>query len=459
MFVRSIDPRTGDLVKEIASSSVEDVASALHRARLAQLDWASRPKEERMEVMRNAESIFIRERDALVDIIQSEVGLPRKGSLGAYNSALRGFVHYPEQYRLLQEKQIPLDQKVWADTDAHIEFVPHGVIGHIGIWNYPFWQTMITAIPALLCGNAVVFKPSEHTTLTGMRIAELWHEAGVPNDVFSVLVGGAEIGKAMAKTDFDALVFTGGISTGLDIIRNAGVKPLLLELSGNDPAIVCADADIEQAARGIANGTFSHGGQVCIRIKRVYVVESVASKFIERLLDIAKRLNVKEQVGPLIRKEAREQVHAQVSNAVSAGAELRCGGVMLEGPGYYYSPTVLLARLGKHVRFDEEIFGPVCQITIVKDEEEGLRLANDSRYGLGATVWTADADKGRILASRLDAGTVWINECGRTLNCGDYFQGWKSSGIASSSDRLGLFLKKKAVIQNRSCAPREFWMK
>ncbi|OPY30906.1 MAG: NAD(P)-dependent glyceraldehyde-3-phosphate dehydrogenase [Methanomassiliicoccales archaeon PtaU1.Bin124] len=459
MSVRSVDPRTGKLVMEIASSTQHDVADALCRAKAAQQGWASRSKNERMEIIRGAEEVFTKERDMVVDIIQSEIGLPKRGSLGAYNSALRGFTHYPEVYAKMGSKDIWLDQKSWAETGARIDFVPHGVIGHIGIWNYPFWQTMITAIPALLCGNAIVFKPSEYTTLTGMRIAELWHKAGIPDDVFITLPGGSEVGKEMVRSDFDALVFTGGLSTGQDIISHAGVKPLILELSGNDPAIVCADADVEQAARGVANGTFSHGGQVCIRIKRVYVVESIADRFIQRLVDIAGRLNVTEQVGPLIRPEARDKVHSQVANAVANGAELLCGGVQIEGPGYYYSPTVLKVSRGVDIRFEQEIFGPVCSIIVVRDEEEALRKANDSIYGLGATVWTRDAAQGQMLAARLDAGTVWINECGRTLNCGDYFQGWKSSGIASSTDRLGMFLKKKAVIHNRSCEPREHWMK
>lgn len=459
MFVRSMDPRTGKLVKEIACSDVPDVADALQRARMAQRDWAARSKEDRLSVMRNAEAIFSREKEGVVDIIQSEGGFPRKGSLSAFGSAMRGFSYYEGRYRALDASDYPLDQKVWIDTKAHIELVPHGVIGHIGIWNYPFWQTMITAIPALMAGNAIVFKPSEYTTLTGLRIAEIWHEAGVPENVFIPLVGGAEIGRAMVRSDFDAMVFTGSISTGLDIMHNSGVKPLILELSGNDPAIICQDADLDMAVRGVAQGTFSHGGQVCIRIKRVYVVESIAQEFVARLIELARRIDVKEVIGPLIREDAMKKVQAAVDKAIASGAELLCGGRSLDGPGYYFMPTVLLVRQGMNVRFDEEIFGPVCPIIIVKDENEALKRANDSRYGLGGTIWTKDATKGQELASKMESGMVWINECGRTLTCGDYFQGWKSSGIASASDRLTMFMKKKAIIHNCSNVPRVNWLK
>lgn len=459
MFVRSIDPRSGQLVKETACTYPHDVPSIVAKAKEAQKAWAAMPKQARIDVMKNAEIIFTRERDSLLDLIQSEGGFPRKGSMGAYGSALKGFQYYIQQYQALDTKQFPLDPKAWVETDATIQFVPHGVIGHIGIWNYPFWQTMITAIPALIAGNAIVFKPSEYTTLTGLRIAELWLEAGVPEGVFTAVVGGPALGRELVRSDFDALVFTGGVNTGLDIIRNGGIRPMILELSGNDPAIICADADLDQAVRGVANGTFSHGGQVCIRVKRVYVVESLADKFVQKMVDIARRLDVKEQVGPLIRDDSRARVHAAVQKAVASGAELICGGVKVDGPGYYYMPTVLLVRQGLNVRFDEEIFGPVCPIIVVKDEAEAIRLANDSKYGLGATVWTSSPENGQRIAAQIEAGTVWINECGRTLTGGDYFQGWKSSGIATSSDRLGLFMKKRAVIHHRTCQPREHWMK
>jgi acyl-CoA reductase-like NAD-dependent aldehyde dehydrogenase len=459
MHVRSVDPRTGLVNKEIPSAKPEEVQEALVRARRAQSEWASLSKDDRIKVLKAAERLFLAERDDIVNLIQSETGFPRRDILGAYNGALRGVDYYAGNYLAQGPKGFELDQAAWPDTDIGVEFVPHGVIAHIGIWNYPFWQTMITAIPALMTGNAIVFKPSEHTSLTGLRISDVLHRAGVPKDVFITLVGGKDVGQEMVRGNFDALVFTGGQATGLEIMHRSDVKPLILELSGNDPAIVCGDADVQQASRGIAYGSLYHAGQVCIRVKRVYVVRSKAEELVAGILDIARGLDVEQSIGPLISAQARAKVQGQVKEAVESGAELLVGGKPIEGPGFYFEPTVLMVRYGKDVRFDQEIFGPVCPIIVVEDEAEALKRANDSCYGLGATVWSQDQAKALEIASRLEAGTVWINECCRTFNCGEYFQGWKSSGLASSQDRLSMFMKKKAIIHNRSCKPRDHWFR
>ncbi|MCE5296017.1 MAG: aldehyde dehydrogenase family protein [Euryarchaeota archaeon] len=459
MSVRSIDPRTGAVIKEMPCSSKADVRSALDKARVAQRSWSSLSANERIEVLRQAEALFQKDKESMIDLIQSEGGFPRTEIVGAFAGAMKGVEYYADICLRKQPPRIDLDQVSWPNTEVRVEYVPHGVIGHIGIWNYPFWQTMITAIPALMAGNAVVFKPSEHTTLTGLRIAETFMKAGLPEGVFTVLVGGKEIGEEMVRSDFDAIVFTGGLDTGLSILHTSGVKPLILELSGNDPGIVCSDANIEQAARGIANGTFGHGGQVCIRVKRLYVTESISGPFIKEFLQVVDRIDVREKVGPLIREEARAKVHRSVNALIANGAKLLRGGEYVDGPGFYYKPTVLLIENGDSIDLGEEIFGPVCPIVIVKDEEEAVRMANESRFGLGASVWTSDPEKGRKIASKLEAGTVWVNECGRTLTGGENFHGWKSSGIATSQDRYSMFLKKRTLIQHTTCEPREHWMK
>jgi acyl-CoA reductase-like NAD-dependent aldehyde dehydrogenase len=406
-------------------------------------------------MIKSLEEVCLRRRDEVVDLMHEEVGIPEKALSGAYASALSGVDRYIEDYLASNDRPYPLPAS-WTSTDARISFRPHGVIGHIGVWNFPFWQTMITAIPALLTGNAVVFKPSELSTLSGLRIAELVHEAGYPDDLFIPVVGGADIGKLMVTSDVDAIVFTGGIDTGLDISRNAGIKPLILELSGNDAGIVRQDANIEQAARGIAYGTFGRGGQVCVRIKRVYAHEDVVGELLERLANIAERLGP-EDIGPLIREDARNRVHRVVRDAVDRGAELLCGGAIPNGPGFFYPPTVLRHSDDTLEVVSKETFGPVCPVRAVRDDEEAIALANSSRYGLGATVWTSDAERGLEVADRLEAGNVWINECVRTLPGGEYFQGWKQSGIPSSMSRLQMFTKKKTVVAHRSREPRAHW--
>lgn len=457
VVVRSVNPRTGQIMGEIASSTPAELHDALVRARRCQRDWyRGTGREERASLIKELEAVCLRCRDEVVGLMFEEVGIPKKALIGAYNSALSGVDHYIEEYLASGDRPYPLPSS-WMTTDATISFRPHGVIGHIGVWNFPFWQTMITAIPALLTGNAVVFKPSELSTLSGLKIAELIHEAGYPKDLYIPVVGEADIGKLMVTSDFDAITFTGGIETGLDISRNAGIKPLILELSGNDAGIVREDADIEQAARGIAYGTFSRGGQVCVRIKRVYAHEAVVDELLERLVSIAERLSLDEDVGPLIRGEARDRVHRVVRDAIDRGAELLCGGEMPEGPGFFYPPTVLRYSDDDLEVVRRETFGPVCPVRAVRDDEEAIALANDTRYGLGATIWTSHIERGEEIAHRLEVGNVWINECVRTLPGGEYFQGWKQSGIPSSMSRLQMFTKKKTIVAHRSCEPRAHW--
>ncbi len=455
MTVRSISPLNGTLIEELKEASPAEIREALERARRAQREWYGRTtRQDRIAMVRELGSVSRRAQDEIVDLIHRECGFPKAAIAASYGSAVNGIEHYVREYEGWSEA-FPLDA-TWADCEARIEMVPHGVIGHIGVWNFPFWQTMISAIPGLLAGNGFVYKPSELSTLSGLRIARLVREAGYPDDLYPPAVGGAAVGREMVTAGFDALVFTGSMETGRDIAGRAGIMPLILELSGNDAAIVRADADVEMAARGIAAGTFLRAGQVCIRIKRVFAHRDVADELVERIADIASRLR-REDIGPMIRDEARHRVDAVVKDAVAGGAALLHGGRDWEGPGFFYEPTVLAVP---HQNFEvvrRETFGPVCPIQAVRGDEEALSLANDTPYGLGATIWTSDIEEGERLASRVEAGNVWINDCVRTLPCGELFQGWKRSGIPSSQRRLEMFVKKRTVITRRSCQPRPSW--
>jgi aldehyde dehydrogenase len=457
--IRSINPSTGAVIAEFKSANESDIADSVDRAKACQRIWyGETEREDRAACIRQLGSVLEREKGHIADLVHEECGFPRNAVAGECNSALAGVEHYIKEYSRFQDEAFELDA-TWIDSKATIQYVPHGVVGHIGIWNFPIWQTMITLIPALLAGNAIVFKPSELCTGSGLKVAELVHEAGFPRDLFIPLIGGGDVGKQMVRAGFDALVFTGGIDTGRDIVRNAGIKPMILELSGNDAGIICSDADIETAARGVCTGTFGRAGQVCIRIKRVYVHKDIADRFIRRTVDIASRIDARTNVGPLIRENARDKVDRVVQDAIASGAELLLGGKKVEGPGYFYEPTVLLVDRDDLEVTQKETFGPVCPIRIVENEEEAVKKANDTGYGLGATIWTCDQSKAMRLASSLEAGNVWINDCGRSLICGEFFQGWKQSGIPSSQRRIQMFLKKKAVIDHLRCEPRPTWFK
>jgi acyl-CoA reductase-like NAD-dependent aldehyde dehydrogenase len=457
--VRSINPSTGAVIAEFKSARESDVSATLQRARSCQRKWyETTGRGDREVCIRQLGSILTKEKDHIADLVHEECGFPRNAVLGECNSAIAGVEHYIKECSKFQDEAFPLDA-TWIDTKATIQYVPHGVIGHIGIWNFPIWQTMITAIPGLLTGNAIVFKPSELATMSGLKVAEMVHEAGFPKDLFIPLIGGGDVGKEMVRSGFDALVFTGGIETGQEIVRNAGIKPMILELSGNDAGIVCSDADIETAARGVCSGTFGRAGQICIRIKRVYVHKDVADQFIHSVVDIASRIDPKINTGPLIREKARDNVDRVVKSAVANGAQLLLGGKKVEGPGFFYEPTVLLIDRDDLEVTAKETFGPVCPIRIVDDEDQAVKKANDTGYGLGATIWTRDQPKAMRLASSLEAGNVWINDCGRSLTCGEFFQGWKQSGIPSSQRRIQMFLKKRAVIDHLKCEARPSWFK
>ena len=323
-MVRSINPRTGTVISDYAPTSSSQLRDAEGRARSAQRQWFSGTTlEQRVSAVKELEAVCRRRMDEVVGLMHEEVGIPANALRAAYNSVLAGVDHYVSEASQLQDMEYPCPA-TWTDTTARLSLHPHGVLGHIGVWNFPFWQTMITAIPALLTGNAVVYKPSELCTGTGLRIAELVHEAGYPRDLYVPVIGGPEVGRMLVTSDVDALAFTGGMSTGLDITRNAGIKPLILELSGNDAAIVCGDADVEIAARGIAYGTFSRGGQICIRIKRVYVHEDIAEELVDRLVDIATRLNVEKDIGPLIRRLAESCGGTGGGHILRAGATIPC---------------------------------------------------------------------------------------------------------------------------------------
>lgn len=455
--IQSINPGTGAVIAEFRSASESDVGDALARAKTAQTRWYRETnRDDRASCIRELGSILVREKENIADLVHNECGFPRNAVLGECGSSLNGVEHYIKEYSRFKDEDFPLDA-TWVDTKATIRYVPHGVIGHIGIWNFPIWQTMITLIPGLLTGNGIVFKPSEMATMSGIKVAEMVHESGFPKDLFVPLIGGGDIGRCMVRSGFDALVFTGGIETGMDIAKNAGIKPMILELSGNDAGIVCSDADVETAARGVCSGTFGRAGQVCIRIKRVYVHKDIADRFIRRLVEVASHIEPKVSVGPLIREKARDNVDRVVKGAIADGSRLLLGGRMIEGPGYYYEPTILLVERDDLEVTRKETFGPVCPIRIVDDEDQAVRLANDTGYGLGATIWTNDQSKAERLASSIEAGNIWINDCGRSLSCGEFFQGWKQSGIPSSQRRIQMFLKKKSVIDHLKCEPRPNW--
>ena len=453
MKIESINPETGRSIKTFNEVLAEDIPDIVIKAKKAQKHWASLSRNERIKVILKLSGIIEREKDQIAEIVFEEAGFLKSDTLGEITGdILIGIESHIKDYEAVKELDYSNES-----YQSKVQFIPQGVIGHIGIWNYPVWQTFITAIPALLAGNAIIYKLSEFTTMTGLKIAEIIWEAGVPKDVFIPVIGGPEIGQVIVRSGVDMIVFTGGSVTGSKIIKEAGTRPLLLELSGNDAGIICEDCNLELTIKGVVWGSFLHGGQVCTRIKRVFVERGISDKFLDGYLKQTKKLKIGEHIAPLIRAESREKVDSQVQKAIKDGAKLLSGGNRVPGKGFYFEPTILLYEESNMKMYEDEIFGPVALVQIVENLDEAIEKANDTKYGLGATVWSQNQDKAEKIAEKLDVGMVWINDSNAALPGGIYYGGIKQSGIASSQSRILAFMKKKMILANKEIEVRDWW--
>jgi succinate-semialdehyde dehydrogenase/glutarate-semialdehyde dehydrogenase/succinyl-CoA reductase len=309
-----------------------------------------------------------------------------------------------------------------VNTDARksvITFQPLGVIGSIMPWNFPYWQGLRFAAPSLMAGNTIVLKPASATMQCGIQIENSFNIIGAPDGIFKTLVGDSRIADALIDSeDISAVTFTGSVPVGAKVASRATSqwKKCVLELGGSDPFIVCGDADIEKASTGAVKGRFINCGQSCIASKRFLVVKDVANAFIEKFVQKVKKLVVGDpmhdttDIGPLVNKPALENIDALVKDAVSNGAEVLAGGAPAgDGRGYFYKPTVL-TKISTQMRVaNEEVFGPVAPVSIVENEDEALKIANDSKFGLGASIWTEDLDRASRLSMAIESGIVTVN--------------------------------------------------
>jgi succinate-semialdehyde dehydrogenase/glutarate-semialdehyde dehydrogenase len=334
-----------------------------------------------------------------------------------------------------------------------------GVVGIITPWNFPFLLSLNPTVQALMAGNAVVLKPSEVTPLSGRLVEDLFVAAGLPEGVLSVMIGDGETGAALLEAGVDKISFTGSVATGRRVAEICGrnLVPCTLELGGKDPMIVCADADLERAARGAVFGAFCNSGQVCTSTERVYVVEDVADEFTRKVVQETARLRQGAEgefdIGPIIRAEQLEVIESHVQDALAKGARLLAGGRRNpDQPGIFYEPTVLADVNHEMLVMRDETFGPVLPIMEVRDEQEALSLANDSRYGLNANVWTRNKRRGTQLARALESGCAVVNDCMVTYGVTESpFGGVKESGIGRVNGDVGLkgFCHTQSIVVDR----------
>jgi succinate-semialdehyde dehydrogenase/glutarate-semialdehyde dehydrogenase len=440
------NPATLEAVGSIEVQTAADVAAAVERAHKAQPAWAEIGIQARARYLERAVRVLLARQEEFIDVICSETGKPRLEALATeILTACDALQFYAKRARrILADRTVPVH--LLKTKKLKLCYRPLGVVGIITPWNFPFILSLNPTAQALVAGNAVVLKPSEVTPLSGRLVEQLFRDAGLPDGVFQLLQGDGETGAALVDAQIDKLSFTGSVRTGRRIAEVCGRRliPCTLELGGKDPMIVCADADLARAARGAVYGAFANSGQVCTSTERVYVVEDVADEFTRRVLAETKALRQDStgefDVGAIACPQQLEIIDAHVADAVASGARVLAGGRRNPAHrGLFYEPTVLDGVTHQMRIMREETFGPVLPIMRVSDEAEALRLANDTDYGLNASIFTGDRRRGVEMAKAIESGCVVVNDCMLTYGVPEApFGGIKESGIGRVNGEVGL---------------------
>ncbi|MEP7294673.1 MAG: aldehyde dehydrogenase family protein [Burkholderiales bacterium] len=412
------NPATGALIAEVPEATPEIVAERFRAARAAQPAWFATPLEARLQVMQRFRVAVAAEVESLASTLTAEVGKPIRQSRNELNGLLGRVDFFLTQAAATLAPQQVFDE---GGTREVISFDPLGVIANISAWNYPYFVGGNVFVPALLAGNAVLYKPSEFATLTGLHIARLLHESGVPLDIFVPLVGRGEVGAALLAQNIDGVFFTGSHATGAKIAQTVGPRfiKLQLELGGKDPTYVAEDADPKIAAESLADGAMYNAGQSCCSVERIYVHESIHDAFVDAFVDTVRGFRMgnptseETYIGAITRAPQLDVLDAQVADAQAKGATLRTGGHRAAGPGNWFEPTVFTGVNHTMELMREESFGPVIGIQKVASDAEALALMNDTRYGLTAGVFTKDEARARALLAKVNAGSVYWNCCDR----------------------------------------------
>jgi len=448
--VSSVNPATGEVLRELECAGDAEVQAAVARARTAQPAWAEAGLRQRITVLREFQRRLHERKSEIARAITQEAGKPVAEALTTEVLVVLDAARFliDNAYHLLRDEEVPHGNLATKLKRGRLVREPYGVVGIISPWNYPFSIPATETLAALVAGNAVVLKPSEQTSLIALELRTLLLGAGVPGDVFQVIVGDGATGAALIHSRIDKLIFTGSVATGKRIAAAAAERllPVVLELGGKDPMLVLDDADIGVASSAAVWGAFVNAGQACLSVERCYVDRSLYEAFLKACVEKTKKLRVGRgldrdtDVGPMIHERQLQIVESHVEDAVRRGARVLAGGSRVPELGAnFYKPTVLADVTHDMRIMREETFGPVLPVMAFDTDEEAVRLANDSEFGLSASIFTGDNARGERLARQIQVGSVMVND---VISCFGISEaphgGVKSSGIGRAHGRFGL---------------------
>ncbi len=450
--LESFNPATGERIGAVPTVTPGQVQAIVDHVAEVQPFWAQLSPNERASYLRRTAQVLLDHSDEISSLLTREQGKPRLESYTMEVLPTIDLLHWCADNgpKILAQEPVRYPQLMMKQKKSAFSYEPLGVVGVIAPWNYPWSIPFGEVAIALMAGNGVVLKPASLTPLIGQRIQETFERAGLPPGLVQTVHGGGAVGQALVESSAAKIFFTGSVEVGRRVGEECArrMKGSVLELGGKDPQIVCADANLANAISGAVWGGFANAGQTCSGIERVYVVDEVADRFIDGVVRKASALTVGDpsdwntEIGPMVSREQFELVRELVDDALAAGAKRLCGGPV-EIPGYsghFIAPTVLTDVTHDMRIMQEEIFGPVLPIMRVRSEEEAIALANDSRFGLGASVWTLDREKGERIAHQIQAGMVWINDHSYTHGtCQCAWGGVKESGLGRSHSKFGFY--------------------
>jgi acyl-CoA reductase-like NAD-dependent aldehyde dehydrogenase len=450
MMLKIYNPATGKVVQTLPADDAKAVKAKYERARAAQPQWAKVPLARRLAAIAKFRALLIEHTEDLATILTTEVGKP----IAQSRNELKGVLPRLDFF-LAETKKTLRPRKVsggkGAPMEEAISHEPLGVVANISAWNYPYFVGANVFIPALLAGNTVLYKPSEFATLTGLAIAKMLHDAGVPDDAFIALVGAGDVGAALLKLPVDGVFFTGSYGTGRKIAQAVAGRmiKLQLELGGKDPVYVCEDVDVAKAAAGIADGAFYNTGQSCCSVERIYVHEKIFKAFVAAFVAEVKGfkagdpLDEKTYIAPLTRAPQVQVLEGQVKDALRKGAKVLTGGK--RGKGNRFEATVLVDVDHTMAVMRDESFGPVIGLMPVKGDAQAVKLMNDTDYGLTAGVYTTDRQRAHKILAQVASGSVYWNCCDRVSPRLPWSGvGNSGVGLTLSTDGITTFTRPKA---------------